>query len=517
RQGISVFDKDMRLICWNRQFREILNLPPELGRVGVPLDEIVRFSANRGDLGPGVAEDIVSDHIHKYAVTQETFQERLGADDAGPVIEVRTNLMPQGGIVTTYTDITERVEAADALSRANETLERRVRERTAELTTVNSELAKAKAKADEANLDKTRFLAAASHDILQPLNAARLYTTSLVERNKRGKDSRLLRNVDASLEAVEDILNALLDISRLDTGAMKPEISVFPVHDLLQQLKLEFAPITEDAGLKLNVLPSSLYVKSDRRLLRRVLQNLISNAIKYTDTGRVLLGCRRQGDQVKVQIHDTGPGIPESKQDLIFEEFQQLDSNSAGTRGLGLGLSIVERIGRVLDHPIDLDSTPGKGSVFSVTLPVADPVRTLAKQPSRRAPVGDIAGTTVLCIDNEPAILDGMDTLLSNWGCSVITATDSRSAVKAVEAKSTVPDIIVADYHLESETGLSAINAIRDFCNFEVPTVIVTADRSPEVQQKVRDIGLQILRKPIRPAALRAVMAQMRIRRAAAE
>ncbi|RME96712.1 MAG: hybrid sensor histidine kinase/response regulator, partial [Alphaproteobacteria bacterium] len=231
RQGIGVFDKDMRLICWNRQFRTILNLPPELGRVGVPLDEIIRFNASRGDLGPGNVEDIVSEHIHKYVVTQETFQKRLGPGGYGPVIEVRTNAMPQGGIVTTYTDITERVEAAEALARANETLERRVRERTAELTMVNRELAKAKAKADEANLDKTRFLAAASHDILQPLNAARLYTTSLVERKKRGEDARLLRNVDASLEAVEDILNALLDISRLDTGAMKPEFSVFPVDE----------------------------------------------------------------------------------------------------------------------------------------------------------------------------------------------------------------------------------------------------------------------------------------------
>ena len=168
--------------------------------------------------------------------------------------------MPQGGIVTTYTDITDRVEAAEALARANETLERRVRERTAELTKVNRELAKAKAKADDANLGKTRFLAAASHDILQPLNAARLYTTSLAERKRRGEDGRLIRNVDASLEAVEEILGTLLDISRLDAGAMKPEISVFPVADLLMQLKLEFEPMAKDKGLDLRVHTSSLWV-----------------------------------------------------------------------------------------------------------------------------------------------------------------------------------------------------------------------------------------------------------------
>jgi Na+/proline symporter/signal transduction histidine kinase len=318
RQGISVYDKDMRLICWNRQFREILDLPQEFGRVGAPLDEIIRYSAERGDFGPGNTEDLVSDRINKFVVTQETFQERLSND--GQVLEVRTNSMPQGGIVTTFTDITDRMEAGEALARANENLEKRVRERTAELTKVNRELAKAKAKADDANLGKTRFLAAASHDILQPLNAARLYTTSLVERKRRGEDGRLIRNVDASLEAVEEILGTLLDISRLDTGAMKPEISVFPAAELLMQLKLEFEPMAKDKGLEFQVHPSSLSVRSDRRLLRRVLQNLISNAIKYTESGRVVLGCRRRSDeQLEVQIWDTGYGIPKDKQKLIFK------------------------------------------------------------------------------------------------------------------------------------------------------------------------------------------------------
>lgn len=517
RQGISVFDRDMRLICWNRQFREILDLPPALGRVGVPLDEIVRYSAERGNLGTGTVEDIVADRIHKYVVTQETFQERIGSSEVAPVIEVRTNTMPQGGIVTTYTDITERVQAADALARANETLERRVRERTAELTTVNRELAKAKSKADEANLDKTRFLAAASHDILQPLNAARLYTTSLVERKKRGEERRLLHNIDASLEAVEDILNTLLDISRLDTGAMRPEFGVFAVNDLLRQLELEFEPMAKDRGLVLKVLPSSLHVRSDRRLLRRVLQNLIANAIKYTDTGKVLLGCRRRGEQLEVQIHDTGPGIPEDKQHLIFKEFQQLDTNRAGTRGLGLGLSIVERIGRVLDHPIALRSTPDTGSVFSVSIPIADPADAAAKQLVSRPSAGRVTGTAVLCIDNEPEILDGMNALLTNWGCEVVTAANAEDAKAAIASNGFVPALVLADYHLENENGLAAVSAIRNALNYDVPAVIITADRSPEVQQKVRDMGLQILRKPLRPAALRAIMAQTRIRRAAAE
>ncbi len=515
RQGISVYDKDMRLICWNRQFREVLDLPAEYGRVGVPLDEIIRYSAERGDFGPGNTEDLVSDRINKFVITQETFQERLSND--GQVLEVRTNSMPQGGIVTTFTDITDRMEAGEALARANENLERRVRERTAELTKVNRELAKAKAKADDANLGKTRFLAAASHDILQPLNAARLYTTSLVERKRRGEDGRLIRNVDASLEAVEEILGTLLDISRLDTGAMKPEITVFPVAELLKQLKLEFEPIAKDKGLDFRVHPSSLSVSSDRRLLRRVLQNLISNAIKYTESGRVVLGCRRRPKgQIEVQIFDTGPGIAKDKQKLIFKEFQRLATNSDGTHGLGLGLSIVERIGRILDHKVRLESKTQSGSVFSVILPVSEP-RVEQRTTTIRIGAGKIAGCKVLCIDNEPAILEGMQTLLAGWDCSVLKATDSTEALEQIRTSSHPPEIILADYHLDEETGLDAVKVIREELGYEVPAVVITADRSPEVEELIRREGLQLLRKPLRPAALRAVMAQSRIRQAAAE
>ncbi|MFQ5625140.1 MAG: NahK/ErcS family hybrid sensor histidine kinase/response regulator [Methyloligellaceae bacterium] len=515
RQGISVYDNDMRLITWNGQFREILNLPQEFGRVGVPLDEIIRYSAEQGDLGPGNMEDLVTDRIHKFAVTQETFQERLVS--SGRVVEVRTNSMPQGGIVTTYTDITDRVEAAEALARANENLERRVRERTAELTKVNRELAKAKAKADDANLGKTRFLAAASHDILQPLNAARLYTTSLVERKRRGEEGRLIRNVDASLEAVEELLGTLLDISRLDTGAMKPEIGVFPVADLLMQLKLEFEPMAKDKGLDFRVHVSSLSVRTDRRLLRRVLQNLISNAIKYTESGRVVLGCRRRrGRRLEVQICDTGPGIQKENHKLIFMEFQRLNTNTIDTHGLGLGLSIVERIGRMLGLRIRLSSRPRSGSIFSVTLPVAKP-RAERRTSHRRVGANQISGCMVLCVDNEPTILEGMETLLSGWDCGVLKATCTKQAVAQIRTSSRAPEIVLADYHLDDETGIHAIEAIRAELGFDVPAVVITADRSPEVQDLIRECGFQLLRKPLRPAALRAVMAQSRIRQAAAE
>ena len=249
RQGIAVFDKDLQLICWNRQFGEILDLPPSLIRVGSGLADILHFNGRRSDVAPDRIDDFVQAQIERYVSGREPFLERFA--EPGMVIEVRANHMPDGGIVTTFTDITPSVEAAEALERANETLERRVRERTEELTRLNAALARAKGEADEANISKTKFLAAASHDILQPLNAARLYVTSLIERQGGSGDSRLVDNIDASLEAVEEIFGALLDISRLDTGVMRPEFASFRIDDLMRQIELEFAPLAGAKGLDL--------------------------------------------------------------------------------------------------------------------------------------------------------------------------------------------------------------------------------------------------------------------------
>src|SRR5215217_1232882 len=265
RQGIAVFDKDLQLICWNRQFGEILDLPPEFVRVGIRLDEILRLNAERNALGPDEVDAFMRERIAGYVSDVDPFLERLVG--RGLVVEVRANRMPEGGFVMTFTDITPSVEAAEALERANETLERRVRERTEELTRLNAALARAKAEADEANISKTRFVAAASHDILQPLNAARLYVTSLIERQGGGDTARLVENLDASLEAVEEILSALLDISRLDSGSLKPEIASLRIDEILRQLELEFTPFARSKDLRLLFVGCSLAVRSDRRLL----------------------------------------------------------------------------------------------------------------------------------------------------------------------------------------------------------------------------------------------------------
>ncbi len=348
RQGIAVFDKDLQLICWNRQFGEILDLPPSLIRSGGELAEILRFNGKRANVDRRPrSKRLVLAQIKRYVAGSVPFLERFAE---GMVIEVRANRMPDGGIVTTFTDITPSVEASEALERSNETLERRVRERTEELERLNAALARAKGEADDANISKTKFLAAASHDILQPLNAARLYVTSLIERQGGGDDRRLIGNIDASLEAVEEIFGALLDMSRLDTGAMRPEFASFRIDELMRQIEIEFAPLAAAKGIELRYVPCSLVVRSDRRLLRRLVQNLISNAIKYTPTGRVLVGCRRRGDDLRIDVYDTGVGIPESQQRDIFVEFHRLEQGARIARGVGLGLSIVERVARVLDY-----------------------------------------------------------------------------------------------------------------------------------------------------------------------
>ena len=434
------------------------------------------------------------------------------------MIEIRSNQLPDGGFVTTYTDVTDTVAAEDARARANELLEQRVRERTEELTRLNAALTAAKAEADEANVSKTRFLAAASHDILQPLNAARLYASALVERARERGDAVLAENVDASLDAVEEILTALLDISRLDTGAMKPQWSSVSLDELFRQVRREFEPVARDKGIDLRIVPSSLAVRSDRRLLRRILQNLVSNAVKYTPSGRVLVGARRRGSGVSLEVWDTGLGIPASKQKLVFQEFQRLDQAAKVARGLGLGLSIVERMARVLDHRITVRSEPGRGSLFRVEASLAAPAAAATAPVKRpRTPAQPLAGLVVLAIDNEPAILLGMRTLLGGWGCEVVTAAGIDEALAALGAREDMPGVIIADFHLDEGDGLDAIAALRARLALEVPAVLVTADRSLALREQASARNVHVLNKPVKPAALRALLAQWRATRIAAE
>ncbi|MDS7596141.1 hybrid sensor histidine kinase/response regulator [Agrobacterium tumefaciens] len=504
-QGIAVFDSSQQLTIWNRRFRTLLDLPEQFGQVGVPLTDIVVMLQQRGDVQAGETGPLIA----RFLTMDMPFSLVLSGGER--IIEVRSNTMPDKGIVATFTDITQRVASDQALKQANETLEQRVVERTAELTRVNRELAEARASADEANIGKTRFFAAAGHDILQPLNAARLYSSSLVERLGASGERDLVHNIDSALESVETILGAVLDISRLDTGSMKARMASVPLNDLLRRIETDFAPMAQEKKLDLVVMPTSLSVRSDPNLLRRLIQNLVSNAVKYTLTGKVIVGARRKGNEVIIQVTDSGIGIPASKFRTIFKEFARLDEGAKTASGLGLGLSIVDRLSRVLHHPVQLISTPGKGTTFRIhlqrdaarTTPIRKPDQGIAQTGLER-----LQGVRVLCIDNEPKILEGMTLLLNGWGCDVLPANAVAMLDEPFLSRTTAPDIIVADYHLDDGDGISAIRLIRAFHGKNIPALLITADRSPEVRSAAERYGITVQHKPVKPAALRAYLNQ---------
>jgi Na+/proline symporter/signal transduction histidine kinase/CheY-like chemotaxis protein len=509
-QGITVFDKDLRLTCWNRQYRALFGLPDELGQVGVSLGRILAFLAGRGDI-PQQEEAATLDRLTTFG---QSWQIELRT--SGRTIELRSNPMPDGGIVATYADITARVRADAELKRINETLEQRVTARTGELTRVNEELAQAQQIAEEANLGKTRFLAAAGHDILQPLNAARLYCSSLIEKAGAGEPSEAARNIESSLESVETILGMVLDISRLDTGALKPSETVFRLDELLQQIATDFMPMAEAKRLELTTVPSSLMVRTDRNMLRRLVQNLVSNAIKYTRAGRILVGVRRRGEFAEIQVFDSGIGIPENKLNAVFREFTRLDEGVREAPGLGLGLSIVDRIARVLRLELQLESAKGKGTRFSVILPVtrATPQPAAVEPQAGAGPIFALSGLSALCIDNDPRILEGMRLLLEGWGCLVRTAAGSAVLDEEPAGR---PDVILADYHLDREDGLELIARLRSRYGHETPALLLTADRSEELKAMAARMEVGILNKPIKPAALRAMLSRYRKVLSAAE
>ncbi|EKV28638.1 putative two-component sensor [Caenispirillum salinarum AK4] len=417
------------------------------------------------------------------------------------------------GFFALIQDITERRRAAEALREAKETLEIRVEERTRALTTLNEELRHAKAEAEQANLSKTKFLAAASHDLLQPLNAARVFAGALQDRRMSGPNRELLNNVTAALEAVDELLSALLEISRLDAGVLTTDVRDFPIADLMATLAAEHAPLAQARGLTLRHVPRSCVVRTDQQLLSRVMRNFLSNALRYTAEGRILLGCRRHRDGLLVGVWDTGIGIPEDKQREIFEEFRRLRANPdrRGDNGVGLGLAIVERIARRMGHQIVVRSRPGKGSFFGIIVPRGD--RAAVPVVRRTAPTrarDRVAGATVAVIDNETSILAGMAALLKGWHCKPVTAVDTDGLLAAVDAAGVVPDIIIADYHLADDAiGLDSAAALRAHLGRRIPTIVITADRTEDIAKAVRDRGWHLMTKPARPARLRSLLAHL--------
>ena len=510
-QGISVADNEGRIVAWNRRYVEMFDYPEGMVCVGRPVAELIRWNALRGEFGASDPEVQIEKRLaHMKAGTAYVIQRvRRG----GRVYEIRGQPLPDGGYVTTYTDITEFKRTERELLEAKQTLEQRVDERTLELSQALAAQQAAKQLAEQANATKTRFVAAASHDLLQPLNAARLFATTL-EDTAETSVRDIAGRIDSSLRAAEEVLDDMLDIARLESGTLRAEPGDFSLRAVLEELERQFAPVAARRGLRLRVRAGDCWIHSDRVLVRRVLQNLLSNALRYTQRGGVLVGCRACEGRVRVEVWDTGPGVAEQHRRRIFEEFQRLDQPSPwGEKGLGLGLSICDRIARLLDLRLGLRSRPGRGSVFSVSLPrstQSDAERALVPvvKPADTSPAS-LADRVVLCVDNEEEILAGMSALLTRWGLRVVTA---RSAAEARDRfESHRPDIVLADYRLGDPDcdGLDLLQSLRRGGVQPVPGALITADHGAAVTERARSLGYTVLRKPLKPAALRALLGSL--------
>jgi signal transduction histidine kinase/CheY-like chemotaxis protein/PAS domain-containing protein len=520
-QGVSVVDGSQRLIGWNRRYVELMDYPDGMVHVGESVAELIRFNAERGRFGGGDIEQHVDKRI-KYLRDGSAYKYQSTFPD-GRVIEIRGQPMSDGGFVSTYTDITEFKSAENALVEAKELLELRVADRTAELEAAMLALQGAKGEAEEANISKTRFLAAAAHDLLQPLNAAKLFAALLNEHRDEmtSEQSKLVARVESGLLSVEDLLSALLDISRLDTAAPQPDRVHFHVRDLFRALETQFSETFKEQGLELRFAETDLCAYSDPALLRRILQNFVSNARRYTREGAVLVGCRRYGSNIAIQVIDTGVGIAERDQKAVFQEFHRLSEGAERTkRGLGLGLAIVDRIARLLGHEVSLRSVLGTGSCFEVLVPRGKEslIRSKTLPEGEQRSATSIDGQFIVCIDNEQDILDGMSGLLERWGARPVTACAQADALSELERlrveHDQVPALLLVDYHLDDKViGLDVIVALREASGIELPAVILTADYSKEVSEIVRAAGHALLHKPVKPAALRALINRILSRR----
>ncbi len=501
-QGISVVDHEQRLVAWNSAYVDMFAYPADLVKVGAPISVLIEHNIRTGWIDGDPAEEARRRIAHIKAGRPHMY-ERQNPD--GRYLRIVGSPMPGGGYVTTFTDITEDKKREQALIEANETLEQRVRNRTRDLQAMAEDLEAARAEAEGANASKTRFLAAASHDLLQPLNAARLFLGAVDPGTK--EDNRgLLAKADRAVRSADELLKGLLDISRLDHSNVRPNPQTIPLAPLLEDLVDEARPMAEEVGLEINVAATTLKANADPDFLQSILRNFISNARRYTKRGRILVGARRHGtDHVRIEVWDTGPGIPEDKRANLFDEFERLEEqDNMGIRGAGLGLAVAKRMAHLMGTQVQLRSQFGKGSVFSVTVP-----RTASKSFRKRStPVmmpaqgHSIAGLRILCIDDEPLILEGMSALLDSWDCRVVTASNLADARKIIADDQ--PDIVIADNHLRGEqSGLDFLINERGLLTKSSNVALLTAEPTPDVLEQALERNIRVICKPADPAEIR--------------
>ncbi|MEL6878793.1 MAG: PAS-domain containing protein, partial [Pseudomonadota bacterium] len=494
-QGVALVDAEMHLVAWNSRYQELFELPDDYVTVGTPIAELIRYNLRQSDIPDAEIEEQIARRLEHMRAGREHRMEREQHD--GRIMRIVGSPAPGGGYVTSYTDIT-------ADRRAEQALEEKVSERTEQLSEANLAL-------EKATQSKTRFLAAASHDLIQPLNAARLFASAVGEEVAgQAHLERLVKDLDGSIASADRLIRALLDISKLDSGGIEPKLEPVAIDIVFDEVAREFAVQAEAKGLELRRVHTSAWAITDRALLTSVLRNLVSNAIRYTETGGVLLGVRRVDDHILLSVHDTGRGIADADKERIFHEFER--AISSDREGLGLGLAIVRRITRLLDVHVETESELGRGSSFALQMPVLRWDRPTRRKRSQGATT-KIGDARVLVVENDPAALSATEALLMKWGLDVVSA---GSLVQAQSACPSPPDIAILDYRLdEEERGDAVYRALCEAWHSEPPAILLTAEDSEETERAAAMMGANRLLKPSSPAALRALISDCLARRKA--
>lgn len=493
-QGVCIFDNQARIVGWNHRIAELLPISLSSIRVGTPFETIlaklegkIKFVA---DMTPNAIQDWGRQKSGRVPIRFEI--------EHGPqtILDVFAQEMPDGGFVISFTDITSETKAIRAIKTANETLEQRVLERTLELED-------ALAVAERANASKSRFVAAASHDLLQPLSAAKLYIASLDNASSDERARDIIGKAGRALNSVENILEALLDISKLDSGRASFNIGAVSLGVILDQLRDEFSPVAAQKKLDLRFVKTNAVVQSDATYLRRILQNLIGNALRYTDAGKVLVGVRQNKGSVRVEVWDTGPGIPDDKQNIIFGEFQRLNASASAAEGMGLGLAIVERACSLLNHPLRVESKVGVGTGFLVEIPRT--VRSV-QYPNQKQEYNIqtiVPNLVALLIENDVELQGALTITMEQWGIDVLPVLSGSEAIALLHEIDIVPDVILADYQLDlGETGTDAIRQLWSIYG-RIPAALITANRTQQVMQDCQKSGIELMYKPISSENLR--------------
>ncbi len=498
-QGVSVVDANMCLVAWNNEYLKLFNYPTDLVYVGCPIADLIRYNAKRGECGPGEVEAHVNKRIEWMRKGSAHEFERFRAD--GKVIQMRGNPIEGGGFVTTFADIT-------AFRQNEALLEARVKKRTQQLEIALTEQQTARLQADQANMSKSRFIAAASHDLLQPMHAARLFSAALEQSTLNAEDKRTLEQLDRALFGAESMLSALLDIARLEGGSIKPKRKPYRLQDLLSDLRLQFSSIAEQRQIIFRVHDTKYWIDTDPQWIRRIIQNFVSNALRYTASGRVIVGVLSSATQpqhIRIGVWDTGPGISPEQQQKLFHEFERGGHNSPwGEQGLGLGLAIVERMTYQLGYRVEVKSALGKGSCFMLEVPTVAAPKIQPEIPQQKLPQNVL---NILCLDNDATILEAMRLLLNKWGYHAFLATEPAQAL-AILQKHDI-HVWLIDQHLNN--NCYGLDFIREQQKQRIPTALVTADTNPELPETLKAMGVALLKKPLKPAALRAFLSSIKM------